>query len=244
MKAFKLLVFLGLVLVPSAVFAWGPLTHIYLGNEIFSLGPLLPAGVYALLKKYRQDFIYGNLMADMIIGKKYLPDDKNPHSWDVALGMLESAKTHQQRVFVYGYMSHLAADTVAHGSFTGDRKNLGHTLVELRADSIIDKKYWLQAVTIDRSVQRRNDMFLEKSLESVFFSFKTNKRILKSIVLLSGFNKERVGNFIQRNSADPALLTKKKIAKFQLESVDRIVDILIHGENSEVTNESPMSVTR
>lgn len=236
---------MGIVLAPSAAFAWGPLTHIYLGNQIFSLGPLLPAGVYALLKKYRQDFIYGNLMADIVMmGKKYLPDDKNPHSWDTALGMLNSAKDHQQRVFVYGYMSHLAADTIAHGSFAGHRKNIGHTLVELRADSMIDKKYWIQAVTIDRSVQRRNDIFLEQSMERVFFSFRANKRIFKSIVLLSAFNKERVGNFIQRNSIDSALLTKKKITKFQVESVDRIIDLLTHGEKSSVLNESPMPISR
>lgn len=104
--------------------------------------------IYALLRKYRHDFLYGNLMADIIIGKKFLPKDKNPHSWDTALNLLESAKTPQQRAFVYGYMSHLAADTVAHGRFMGNRKNIGHTLVELRADSIIDRKYWLQAMSI------------------------------------------------------------------------------------------------
>lgn len=244
MMIFKSLLFLGFFLMPTFAFAWGPLTHIYLGSEIFSLGPLIPAGVYALIKKYRQDFLYGNLMADIIIGKKFLPEDKNPHSWDVALNLLDSARTQQQKAFVYGYMSHLAADTVAHGSFTGERRNIGHTLVELRADSIIDKKYWRQAVRIDRRVQLRNDMFLERSLESAFFSFKTNKRIFKSMVLLSCFNKERVGNFIQRNSIDPALLTRKKITKYHFESIDRIVDILSHGENSDVLNENPMVAIR
>ncbi len=244
MKIFKLLLVISFLLVPSFAFAWGPLTHIYLGNEIFSLSSLLPAGVYTLIRKYRHDFLYGNLMADIILGKKFLPEDKNPHSWDVALGLLDSARTRQQKAFVYGYMSHLAADTVAHGSFTNKKKNFGHTLVELRADSIIDKKYWIQAISIDREVQVRNDIFLERSLESAFFSFKTNKRIFKGMLFLSCFNKERFGNFIQRNSVDPTVLTRRNIRKLQTESIDRMVDVLCNGKDSEVTNESPMVIMR
>ncbi len=244
MKVFKILLVMSFVLVPSFAFAWGPLTHMYLGNEIYSLGSLLPAGVYALIRKYRHDFLYGNLMADIIIGKKFIPEDRNPHSWDVALSLFDSATTKQQKAFVYGYMSHLAADTVAHGSFTNTKKNFGHTLVELRADSIIDKKYWIQAVTIDRKVQMRNDVFLERSLESAFFSFKTNKRIFRGMLLLSCFNKERFGNFIQRNSYDPTSLTRKNIRKLQTESVDRMIDVLCNGKNSGVTTESPMVVVR
>ncbi len=244
MKTFRILLVISFLLVPSFAFAWGPLTHIYLGNEIFSLGSLLPAGVYTLIRKYRHDFLYGNLMADIIIGKKFLPEDRNPHSWDMALSLLDSARTWQQQAFVYGYMSHLAAVTVAHGSFTNKKRNLAHTLVELRADSIIDKKYWVQAVTIDRKVQMRNDMFLERSLDSAFFSFRTNKRIFKGMLFLSCFNKEKFGNFIQRNSVDPNVLTRRNICKLQTESINRMVDVLCNGRESDVTNESPLVMLR
>jgi len=244
MKTFRILLVISFLLVPSFAFAWGPLTHIYLGNEIFSLGSLLPAGVYTLIRKFRHDFLYGNLMADIIIGKKFLPEDRNPHSWDMALSLLDSARTRQQQAFVYGYMSHLAADTVAHGSFTNKKRNLAHTLVELRADSMIDKKYWVQAVTIDRKVQMRNDMFLERSLESAFFSFRTNKRIFKGMLFLSCFNKEKLGNFIQRNSVDPTVLTRRNICKLQTESINRMVDVLCNGRESDVTNESPLVMLR
>ena len=43
--AFIILLVLGFALIPSSGFAWGPLTHMYLGNEIFSYGPLIPAGI-------------------------------------------------------------------------------------------------------------------------------------------------------------------------------------------------------
>lgn len=245
MRLFKWSVVLSVLLIPSFAFAWGSMTHVYLGSEMLSLGAsLLPAGIYALIKKYRHDFIYGNLMADIIIGKKFLPKDKNPHSWDMALTLFDAAKTQQQKAFVYGYMGHLAADTIAHGSFMSDRKNLGHMLVEVRADSLIDRKYWYQAISIDKKVQMRNDMFLEETIERVGFSFKTNKKIFRGLLLLSCFNQERLGDLIQRKAVRSSIPDRMDIQQLQMDSLDRMVDILCNGENSEVINENPMAVIR
>lgn len=240
MKTFKVILFLSFLLIPSISFAWGPLTHFYLGSEILSLGSFIPAGIYSILRKYRHDFLYGNLMADIIIGKKYLPEDKNSHSWDVALNLFDSAKTRQQKAFVYGYLSHLAADTVAHGKFTGNRKNIGHTLIELKADSIIDKRYWIQAITINKSVQQRNDVFLERSLERAIFSFKTNKRIFKGMLFLSCFNQKRVGDLIERNLKGFMSPSNNYIQSLHDESIKRIIDVLRNGRDSKVFEDSPL----
>jgi hypothetical protein len=241
MKLFKLLLVIGFLLIPAAAFAWGPLTHIFLGNELFSLSPLLPAGLYRIISKYRKDFLYGNLMADIIIGKQYLPEAKNPHSWDVAFSLMDAAATEQQRAFVYGYMSHLAADTVAHTIYTADRKNIGHTVMELKADCIIDKKYWLQAIAIDRKIQARNDVFLEGSLDRFIFSFKTNKRIFQGMVFLSVFNRERIGDFIDKTLVT-SLPDRGRIEALHEESLDRIIDLFQNGKKSAVTEASPAVV--
>ncbi len=238
MKVFKFLVIISFLLIPTAAFAWGPLTHIYLGNELYTIGSLLPAGLFEIIRRYKKDFLYGNLMADIIVGKKYLPDSKNSHSWDVAFDLLNASKTKQQNAFVYGYMSHLAADTVAHNIYTVDKKNFGHTLMELKADSIIDKKYWLQAIEIDRKTQIRNDIFLENSLERFIFSFKTNKRILKGMVFLSVFNREKIGDFIDRNLIT-SLPVRETIEKLQQESIDKIIDLFQNWEKSEVVKVNP-----
>lgn len=240
MKFLKFILVLSFFFVPSIAFAWGPLTHFYLGSEILSLGSLIPAGIYSILKKYKHDFLYGNLMADIVIGKKYLPEDKNSHSWDVALNLFDSARTRQQKAFVYGYLSHLAADTVAHGKFTGNRKNIGHTLIELKADSIIDKRYWIQAITINKSVQQRNDVFLERSLERALFSFKTNKRIFKGMLFLSCFNQKRVGDLIERNLRGFMYPSNNYIQSLHYESIERIIDVLSKGRESKVFEESPI----
>lgn len=238
MSVFKLLLILSFLLVPSFAFAWGPLTHIYLGNELFGFGSLLPAGILEIIRRYRKDFLYGNIMADIIIGKKYMPKAKSSHSWDVAFDLLRSARTNQQKSFVYGYMCHLAADTVAHNIYTVDRKNIGHTVMEMKADSIIDKKYWFQAMAIERKIQSRNDVFLENSLDRFMFSFKTNKRIFKSMVILSVFNQERIGDFIDRNLTT-SLPDRDIIENLHEESLDRIIDLLQNFESSEVVKASP-----
>lgn len=220
---------LGFLLIPTSAFAWGPLTHMYLGNQLLSCAPLLPAGILALIKKHKQDFLYGNVMADTILGKKYLPDDKSSHSWDVGLRIFDQAKTWPERAFAYGFLCHLAADTVAHETLTDDKGNMGHTWIELKADSIIDKAYWLQTMTISRAVRRRSDLLLENSLDRYMFSFKTNQRIYKSIVFFSFLNKKR------RRGVDRLL-----IHELHEESVSRMLDLLQNGTDSEVLFKSPL----
>ena len=219
----------GLILVPSAAFAWGPLTHMYLGNELLSCAPLVPAGILALIKKHKQDFLYGNVMADIILGKKYLPDDKSSHSWDVGLKLFDQAKSWPERAFAYGYLSHLAADTVAHETLTDEKGNMGHTWVELKADSLIDKTYWLQTISISKAVRKRSDILLENSLDRYVFSFKTNRRIYKSIVFLSLLNKKR------RRGVDRNL-----IHELHEESIARMLDLLQKGTESVVLLKNPL----
>jgi hypothetical protein len=238
MKLFKLLLIISFLFVPSVSFAWGPLTHIYLGNELFSLGALLPAGLVEIMRRYRKDFLYGTLMADIIIGKKYMPDNKSSHSWEVAFDLMQSARTDQQKAFVYGYMSHLAADTVAHNTYTVDKKNIGHTLMEMKADAIIDKRYWLQAIAIDRKTQVRNDLFLENSLERFMFSFKTNKRIFKGMVFFSVINQERIGDFIDKRLVT-SIPVRSKIEELHEESLDKIIDLFQNWESSDVVKINP-----
>ncbi len=235
---FRFIIIASFLLIPTAAFAWGPLTHIYLGNELYSMSPLLPAGLFEIIRRYRKDFLYGNIMADIIVGKKYLPYKKNSHSWDVAFDLMKATETKQQMAFVYGYMSHLAADTVAHNTYIIDKKNFSHSVMEMKADSIINKKYWFQAMAIDKKIQARNDLFLENSLERFIFSFKTNKRILKGMVFLSVFNREKIGDFIDRNLIT-SLPVRKTIEKLQQESTNKIIDLFQNWERSEVVKVNP-----
>ncbi|NWF52449.1 MAG: zinc dependent phospholipase C family protein [Nitrospirae bacterium] len=214
------------------------MTHIYLGSEIYYLGSFLPVLVFNLLKRHRGDYLYGNLMADIILAKNLLPLEKNSHTWEVGFSLLESAKKPSERAFSLGYISHLAADTVAHGIYTNGKK-IEHTFLELRADSIIDRKYWFQAIGIDREIQFRNDRFLEESLERAIFSFKTNKRIFKGVLFLSGLNKEKFGDFIGRNLM--TTVRKEDIRELHQKSLVRIIDVLCKGDRSLVLKKDPIA---
>ncbi|MEW6601944.1 MAG: zinc dependent phospholipase C family protein, partial [Nitrospirota bacterium] len=97
-----------MLLIPSLADAWGPLTHIYLGYQVIDFGAaLVPAGIYAIIKKYRNDFLYGNLSADIILGRRFQTFETNSHSWDIAWKLLGSSKTDRQKAFAYGYLMHL-----------------------------------------------------------------------------------------------------------------------------------------
>lgn len=229
----------GLLFIPENVFAWGPLTHVYLANEILSFSPLIPAGVYALIRKYKQDYLYGNIMADSIIGKQYLSRKKNPHSWEVGMSLLDSATTDHQKAFTYGYLSHLAADTVAHDILTKDTRNFSHSFYEMKADSLVDKSMWFQGAMIEKAVQKRNDIFMEKFLNSVLFSFKTNKRIFKGFYALTFFPHRRMSDFIDNRLGMVTAPDRELIETLREESLDRILDVLQNGKDSPVLDANP-----
>ncbi len=241
MKIFKLLIIISFLLIPSYAFAWGPLTHIYLGSEILSLASILPAGLYELLRRYKDDFLYGNLMADIILAKKFLPYNRNSHSWDVAFELMDAVETQQQKAFVYGYISHLASDTVAHEKLTSGKRHIGHTVFELKSDSLVGRKYWFRAVSINRKVRRRNDTFLESTLESPFLSVRTNKRIYQGMILLTYLTPKKMNDFIDKNLFLPDMPNSRKIKGLHKDSLERILDILTKGECSDVIGKDPVS---
>jgi len=220
----------GLLFIPEDAFAWGPLTHIYLGNEIFYLSTILPAQLFYLISRHREDFIYGNIVADIIFAKGLLPPEKNSHNWSVGFDLLNKAEDDSQKAFVYGYLCHLASDTVAHEDLAS-KIGLSHTVLELKADRLISSSYWIEAITINRTIQKRNDSFLKEYLERALFSFKTNKRLFKGLIYLSIFNR----NISLASSS----VWEGEIKRLHEESLDRMVDILLKGENSKVTKKKP-----
>lgn len=230
---------LSIILIPSIADAWGPLTHVYLGYQVLDIGAaLIPAGIYRLLKKYRNDFLYGNLSADIILGRRFQGLEKNSHDWNIAWKLLHSSKTDRQKAFAYGYLMHLCADTVVH-NLERRRLPFSHSLLEIKSDSIIDKRYRRMIVRLDKTMQRKNDVFLEKKIESLFFSFKTNKRIFKGILVLSRLpNYSLLSSFIDNRF--PYQISVGDIFGFRQESLSRMFELLNNGVDSEVLKAHPL----
>ncbi|MBI4681545.1 MAG: zinc dependent phospholipase C family protein [Nitrospirae bacterium] len=231
--------FLSILLIPSIADAWGPLTHIYLGYQIIDFGAaLVPAGIYAIIKKFKNDFLYGNVSADIILGRRFQAFESNSHNWDIAWKLFASSKTDRQKAFAYGYLMHLCADTVAH-NMERSRIPFIHSILEIKSDSIVDKKYRRVLKRLDKAMQMRNDIFLEKRLESLIFSFKTNKRIFRGILVLSRLpNVAPVSNFI--DGRFPYEIPAVDILNFQNEALTRMIELLNNGRDSEVLKEHPL----
>lgn len=231
--------FLSILLIPSLAHAWGPLTHIYLGYQVLEMGAaLIPVGIYRILKKYKNDFLYGNVSADIILGRRFQGHDKNSHNWHIAWKMLEAAKTERQRAFVYGYLTHLCADTVVH-NLKKSRVPFGHSILEVKADSIVDRKYRKAMKDLDKVMQKRHDVFLEGNLESLLFSFKTNKKIFNGVLFLSRIpNYAPLSRFIDNRF--PYEIPILDIYNFRQQSLARMLELLNYGRDSGVLQEHPL----
>jgi hypothetical protein len=228
-----------LLMVPSFADAWGPLTHLYLGSELIEIaGSLIPAALYGLLKKYRKDFLYGNLSADIILGRRFQTVEKNSHNWDIAWDLIDSAETDRQRAFAYGYLMHLGADSVVH-NIKPDGKPFSHSLLEVRSDCLIDGRYRRMLRGLDKYMQKRNDLLLEQRLDSLVFSFKTNKRIFRGFLFLSRLQNSRpVSNFLDNRL--PYQVTMGDIYNFRQESLNCMIDLLCNGRESAILATDPM----
>lgn len=181
-----------ILLLPADAFAWGVGVHLQLGSHILSNLDILAAPLQALLSNYPNDYLYGCMSADITLGKKYTHYLKHCHSWGMGKNILQAAATDAQKACAYGYLSHLAADTVAHSYLvpfkmvrTFNTILLKHAYWELRFEAKVDPEIWELARTVARKNFQQNDLMLREVLSDTLFSFPTNKRLFNSLLLLN-----------------------------------------------------------
>lgn len=181
-----------LVAFPSDSWAWGIGFHLQVGSLVLErIGQVAPH-LQALLAANPQDYLYGCISADITLGKKFTHYLQHCHSWRVAKQVLDAARNDSQKACAYGYISHLAMDTVAHSYFvpyklvrTFNTVMLKHTYWEMRVEGSINPEIWTLARTIARKNFDDNDTMLRSVIADTIFSFGTNKRIFNSLLLLS-----------------------------------------------------------
>ncbi|MBT1070560.1 zinc dependent phospholipase C family protein [Pelotalea chapellei] len=181
-----------LVFVPQTASAWGGGMHLQVGMSVLASLGQLPAGISAILAAHPLDYLYGCIAADIIVGKKYTHYLLNCHRWGIGRKVLHTARTDSERACAYGYLSHLAADTIAHNYFVPYKimhsfaaVTMKHAYWEMRFETFVDKEVWERAREVCTTDQRANDKLLRSVVAPTLFSFGTNKRIFNSIMLLS-----------------------------------------------------------
>ncbi len=185
-----------LLLLPSESFAWGPGFHLQLGTALLNNLNSLPASVASLIGSFPNDFLYGCISADITLGKKYTHYMLHCHRWHVGKRLVEEASSDSQRACAYGYISHLAADSVAHSYYVPlsimrsfSTVVLKHAYWEVRFDSLVDPELWSVGRRVALEHFEENDQLLRQVISNTLFSFGTNKKIFNSFLLVSRLEK-------------------------------------------------------
>jgi hypothetical protein len=187
-----ILVGLWMLLAPAVAHAWTPGTHIYLGETVLANLHLLPHSIATLLQAFPFDYLYGSIAPDTSIAKKYVPAGRHSHFWNVGQETLDHAPTDALRAFGLGYLSHLAADAIAHNHFvprqlvlTKSTRTMGHTYWESRVETHLGGRYARKAREIIQLDQSAADRHLERIISPTIFSVRTNRRLFRGMVHLT-----------------------------------------------------------
>lgn len=227
-----------ILIIPDHAFAWGAGFHLQLGSTVLNNLQALKPALASLLGEFPLDFLYGCIAADITIGKKFTHYLHHCHRWPVGLKILHSARNRQQEACAIGYLSHLAADSVAHNYYVPYKimrsfstLTMKHTYWEMRFESFIDKEIWEIGKRVSLENYKTNDELLRKVLSDTIFSFTTNKRIFNSILLLSRLEKWQAMLRTVSTSSSYSLDDNDRQEYMSL-SEEAVFDFLNHREKS------------
>jgi|RhiMethySRZTD1v2_1073278.scaffolds.fasta_scaffold65469_2 hypothetical protein len=220
------LVVLGCLLALS----WGPGHHLEFAERVLRRRKeLLPRDVAQLLGEERQAYLYGNLAADLINFKNYGGAYNHCHRWAIVEEMREHAHTPRGEAFILGYLSHLAADTIAHNHFVpyhlaryARTKGLGHLYWEMSADRFVPHERW-KIVTELKADKRlvALDEIVNRCVPKKALSMRTNKFLFNHVLLVSERERWRHG-MARLHPLSDVQLKKGFLALFQDAAVERI----------------------
>src|SRR5260370_544097 len=133
-------------------------------------------------------FISGTLPAAPSIAKKYAPVGRHCHAWHVGQEIFALAPTDPLRAFGWGYLSHLAADSVAHNFFvprqlvlTSSTTALGHSYWESRFEMHLGDAYAKEAKDVILRDHTPSDAHLDSIISPTLFSTQTNRRLFRGM---------------------------------------------------------------
>lgn len=189
---FVILTVAAATLLPDQAFAWGPGVHLALGNSVLAELGCLPPLVAGLLGRHPSAFLYGCLSADIFIGKGTEVRQGHSHNWVTGFKLLNSARDPRVLAYAHGYLSHLAADVVAHNYFVPNALwtmpsggKLSHVYVEAQADRLFEFERE-SALALFRRPNRDADGILLSAMDKGRFPFLVKKRLLMGTLRVAG----------------------------------------------------------
>lgn len=244
MVLFFIASFLVLIIgMPTDVYAWGPGVHLNIAANIIDPIKIISSSIGYVLLNNLDEFFYGALAPDFIIGKKYTKENRHSHNWNIAFDMLKYANTDREKAFSYGYISHLSADAIAHSIMIpsmvekSKMRSVKHLYIETFADVCCGSEYKNIAVAVLKKHNKYLDIEMKSRVDSVIFSFGISKMLFKASTKMS-FSKG-VNNFmIKAKFAEIAALNKKIIEGYLDISKEVSADAIINLKNAPITRAS------
>ena len=159
--------------------------------------------------------------------------------------MLDLAYDENTQAFAWGYLSHLAADVVAHNYFVPYKtvehysiKGAAHTYWEIRFDAHVPREVWEEGRRLSTKAFAAHDRHLRKILTGPLFPFAMNKRIFNSVVQFSRMTRWRkISEAHTRRTR--RVLTEEQWQEARKMSLDRVLDILNHGHRAKCIQADP-----
>lgn len=235
-----------LLLAPSEAFAWGPGVHMVTGNWILQNLAILPPDVAISLMQFPGQFLHGALSADIFIGKGCKAVSGHSHNWESGFALLEKAGSPQHLSYAYGYLAHLAADTVAHNVFVPGlvhaapgNGRFAHVYLEAQADRILE---WdvADALSVFRErTSRQAARLLQRSMRQKSIPFWVKSTIFQKSIALGGSGLWKKS--MKLVDALTPVHDREKLLRFMLVlSTRAIASLLIEKEHSPVLTLDPI----
>lgn len=185
---------LGELVFAEGAWAWGPAVHTVIASRMLGeLGQILPA-VAQIVRAFPLEYLYGSLAADFFVGKGLKQKEGHSHNWDSGIRFIQEAKDEQEKAYAYGFLSHLAADVVAHNYFIPNLihqvstwRRMGHIYWEAKADHVVGPFYMRIAKEVLCMDRLGCDELLEAAVGKRQMSLKARRRIFTQSVKLSDY---------------------------------------------------------
>ncbi len=233
------------LLSPVSAWAWGPATHLEIAHGILSNPALVTGGLRDLIVNFPHDFIYGSVSADIVVGKNFVDELRHCHNWRIGRKVFRRARGNAEKAFACGYLSHLAADTVAHNLFIPEMlirsfptRTLRHLYWELRFDALAGVEAWNLQKAIGTGARPENHQLLDSVITGTPLSFRTNRTIFSGFLLLNRVRHwQKALLLIDRSSRWP--LPEGMREKYLQASIEAAAEVLSDMDNAGCLERDP-----
>jgi hypothetical protein len=242
---------LWILMTPGEALAWGPATHIAIGEAVLSSLHLVPPAIKTLLERHRVPFLYGSVAADISFAKNFAAAGRHSHHWHIGEEILASADTEALRAVGFGYLSHLAADTVAHNLYIPRRllmtraaEGVGHAYWEHRMDVELGDRLTTRARSIVlRHNHQEADRLFDDVLSRTLFSFRTNRRLFRGMVAFQDDRRwHRVFAEVRRRTRHDLAPDRRDL--YLRLAYGAVLDYLRHGAGARAYSQDPTGEAR